>query len=133
MEARIGKAVPFGPAAAVLLFTASAISVAAGVSALAWRYLPYETLERFTPADRFIVWEGVVWLFALVSIFLASAVILEVRGWRIDAALGDLSAEFRRREDDVIRISPAILPWWVLACGIVWMMIGIIGRSVLAP
>lgn len=133
MNTRVGKSLPLGSAGAVLLFVASAAGVAIAISLVAWRFLPYETLERYTPADRFFVWEGVVWLFALVSIFLAAAVILEVQGWRVRAAIRDLAAEFRTGERDGVRVSPAILPWWVLACGLTWLAIGVLARSVLAP
>jgi hypothetical protein len=115
-------------------FVASAALVATGIASLAWRYLPYTRLERFSADERFLLWEGVVWLFALLFTFLGLASILEVLGLRIREGMAEFGRLLRGFELKNLPVTgPAILPWWMLTCGLILMLIGIVTRLLAGP
>ena len=119
-------------AASVVSFFGSALAFGGGLSYLAWSRLPYEELERFTREEEFIVWEGVVWLFALLLTFLGASIILERAGWNLSKAVKDLRRSFGD-EGGVTALRPDVVPWWMLTAGMILMIIGFLARVILAP
>jgi heme/copper-type cytochrome/quinol oxidase subunit 2 len=123
---------PLGPV--LLLFLGSCVLFAGSLAALSWTYLPYDLLERYTPEERFLVWEGVVWLFALLFTFMGVSAILEVAGLRVREAGAELVHRLRSfHGGSVLENGPAIAPWWMLTCGSLLMVIGTAARYWMAP
>jgi hypothetical protein len=58
---------------AVFVCVLTSMAGAVIFSGAAWYLLPYELLERQTPSDRFMLWEGVVWMAGLTLIFFGIA------------------------------------------------------------
>ena len=107
---------------------------AAGTAGLAWLYLPYERLERYTPQEQFLAWEGVVWMLALVLGFLGLASVLQVIGWRLHRGIVELARRLAGADsDDPVVDLAAVLPWWMLAYAIFLMLIGGLARTLIAP
>lgn len=108
-----------------LIFSASSVVVAVGVAAAARTLLPYEAMRRTTPEDRFLAWEGVVWMVGLFLLLMGAAVIVQnvhrIRRWmagRSDS--GDLPQQPR---------AFVLAPWWMLATGLILLAIGIVARA----
>lgn len=132
MDFRLSRVMLPAPILPLILFLSSAAGFAAATSYLAWIGIPYQKLERYTPEQEFLVWEGVVWLIALLLMFFGSSVIFERAGWHV----GDSFRELRRRlmegtESGLLR--PEVVPWWMLAASGVLMVIGSIARATFAP
>ena len=108
----------------------SALLFASLLALLAWELLPYEKLERFTPEQQFLAWEGVVWMVALMFTFLGISIIVENVGWRLTEAWEELRRSLSVRGRDG---RSAVVPWWMLAAGMVLMLIGTVVRLTLAP
>jgi hypothetical protein len=103
-------------------------------AALAWAFLPYERLERFTPEARFLAWEGVVWLFALLLGFLGLTCVLQVVGGRLREGVGELLRHLSGEDtNNPVEVVAAVLPWWMMACGGFLALIGVLARAAIAP
>ena len=107
---------------------------AAGTAALAWLYLPYERLERYTAQEQFLAWEGVVWMLALVLGFLGLACVLQVVGWQLRGGIVELVRRLAGADSDnpVVDVA-AVLPWWMLTYAVFLMLIGGLARTLIAP
>lgn len=107
----------------VLLATGA---LAAVVTAwLVWSWLPYGRLDHFSPEEKFLAWEVIVWLLALSLGFLGLACVLQVAGLR----LRERAAELRRRlrsartpEGRLLAVTTA-LPWWMIGYGVFLVII----------
>ncbi len=132
----LSRGMPAGRVVArpVALFLAICAGSAAATAWLAWAYLPYERLERFSPGERFLAWEGVVWLIALVLGFLGLACVLQVVGWRIGAGIAGLVRRLSSADGEhPLVVVSAVLPWWMMAYAIFLILIGSWARSFIAP
>jgi hypothetical protein len=77
-------------------------------------------------------WEGVVWLIALLLIFLGFSVILERAGWRVGASFRDLCRRLLEGAESAL-LRPEVVPWWMLTAGGMILVIGSIARAIIAP
>jgi hypothetical protein len=91
--------------------------------------LPYEAMDRHTAEERFLAWEGVLWMLGLAMVFLGGA-------W----GLGTLHLWYRRipheleirsYAHDLRPPSPggSLLPWWVLSTGAVLLALALQARA----
>lgn len=99
----------------VALFAGSGALLAALTAQLLWTGLPYVRFARYTPAERFALWEGFVWLIALVAGFLGLAAVLQVVGWNLREGVAELRRRLTRRSSDHALVSAAaVLAWWMI-------------------
>lgn len=118
----------------IALFLGSGVLSAIGTAWLARVFLPYERLERFSPEEQFLAWEGVVWMIALVLGFFGVAAVLQVVGWRLRDGIVELVRHLTMpRSDDPVVVILAVLPWWMINYALCLMLIGGLARSYLAP
>ena len=82
--------------APIALLVGGTALLAAATAWVLWTSLPYEQLERYTAGERFMLWEGVVWLLALVLGFLGLSCVLQVVGWRIHEGVTELMRRLSR-------------------------------------
>lgn len=132
MDLRLPRVMLSAPVLPVALFLSSAAGFAAATSYLAWIGIPYQKLERYTREQEFIVWEGVVWLIALLLIFLGSSIIVERAGWRIGSSFRELRRRLLEGTQSAL-LHPEVLPWWMLTAGGIFMVIGSVARATIAP
>lgn len=113
---------------AVLFFGSSAL-VAFGLAAGLREYLPYEGLRRFTEEERFMAWEGALWMLGLVMVFFGGA-----------GAIGTLHLlrlgfpapeEIRNFARDMRPPKPAFSlgPYWMISTGALLLAIAIVARA----
>ena len=134
MEISLGMPAGRSIARPVALFLGICASTAIAAAWLAWMYLPYERLERFSPEERFLAWEGVVWLMALVLGLLGVSCVLQVMGWRLRKGMGELVRHLAApRSDNPVVVVSAVLPWWMIAHGGFLILIATLARSFIAP
>jgi hypothetical protein len=57
----------------LLVFGTVGTLAAVTIAYLAWHNLPYEAMGRYTPEERFLFWEGSMWLLALAFAFFGLA------------------------------------------------------------
>lgn len=97
------------------LFLGSSAVLAALTAQLLWSSLPYVRFAGYTPADRFALWEGFVWLIALVVGFLGLAAVLQVVGWNLGAGVAELQRRLTRPGSDPLLVTAAaVLAWWMI-------------------
>ncbi|WP_420130408.1 hypothetical protein [Longimicrobium sp.] len=106
-------------------------SIAAALAFGAWHLLPYEALEAQTPAQRYGLWEGVMWglglagtLFGLAALFNAT----DLYGANTVEHVHQLAQDARRGRT-LYSDLPAV-PWLLLACGVALLLIAMLTRSV---
>jgi hypothetical protein len=116
-------------AGAVLLFlgggAVAALALAAGLRA----YLPYDAFARGTPGERFLFWEGVVWMIGLLLVLFGAAGAmgtLHLIRWRLPSE-DEFLAQIRRPDQR----APSLLPWWALTMGIALILIAVRARALL--
>lgn len=113
----------------VLAFFVSSAAAALAVCTGLRELLPYEALDRHTAGERFVAWEGFVWMLGLAMVFLGGA-------W----ALGTLHLWYRRIPHELeirsyardLRPPPlrgSLVPWWVLSTGAVLLALAIHARA----
>jgi hypothetical protein len=116
------------------LFLGVCASSATGAAGLAWMYLPYEQLERFSPQERFLAWEGVVWLLALGLGLLGISCVLQVVGYRVQDGFAELARHLTAPESDSpLVVVSAVLPWGMITCGLFLVLIAVMARSLVGP
>jgi hypothetical protein len=132
----ISRELPAGRSIArplALFFGTCALS-AIGTAWLAWTYLPYERLRRFSPEEQFLAWEGVVWMLALVAGLLGIACVLQVVGWRLRKGVGELVRHLTIPDSDYpLVVVSALLPWGMILYGLFLVLIAGLARSIVAP
>ena len=116
----------------VLLFLGSSALAAFALFAGLRELLPYESFEKRTAEERFLFWEGVLWMLGLAMVFLGGA-----------GAFGTLHLvpltfpsylEIRSYERD-LRPRPyrfTLAPWWVLSTGAVLLILVLTSRGSLS-
>lgn len=120
--------------ASAALFAGSSALLAALTAGLLWTSLPYLRFERYTPAERFALWEGFVWLIALVLGFLGLAAVLQVVGFDLRGGVAELRRRLSRRTADHPLVSAAVvLAWWMIAYGLCLIVVATAARSIVAP
>jgi hypothetical protein len=113
----------------VLLFLGTGALAAFGVSIGLRAFLPYESLGRSTAEERFLLWEGVMWMLGLAMVFFGGA-----------GAFGTLHLiPLWRPSFDEIRsfahdLAPkpyrgSLAPWWVLVTGAVLLVLAVHARA----
>ncbi len=118
----------------VALFLGFCAASAMATAALAWAFLPYEAMGRFSPEVRFLAWEGVVWLIAMVLGFLGITCVLQVAGGRLRQGIAELVRHLvAPRSDNPIVVVAALLPWGMIAYGLFLALIGVLARATVAP
>jgi hypothetical protein len=55
------------------LLSVLGLCVATALGAAAWHLLPYDALGRETSADRFLLWEAVMWVGGLALLFFGAS------------------------------------------------------------
>jgi hypothetical protein len=132
----ISRELPAGRSIArplALFFGTCALS-AIGTTWLAWTYLPYDRLRRFSPQEQFLAWEGVVWLLALVAGLLGISCVLQVVGWRLRKGVGELVRHLAVPDSDYpLVVVSAVLPWGMVLYGLFLVLIAGLARSYMAP
>ncbi|HEY0020988.1 MAG TPA: hypothetical protein VGC13_32100 [Longimicrobium sp.] len=113
-----------------IIVTAGVIAGAIGIGA--WYLLPYEAWKAETFAERFALWEGILWalgatgtLFGIAALFNATdlyspRLLEQVQQQAADALRG------RTLYSDL----PTV-PWVLLGCGLALIVAAVVGRSVL--
>jgi len=115
--------------AGLLLVGTSALA-ALMTSALAWTSLPYEQLERFTASERFLLWEGVIWMLALALGMLGVSMVLQVVGWRVHDGLFELKRRLSEPfADNPIVVTSAVAPWWMIAYSLFLITVATAARA----
>lgn len=117
----------------LVVFVASAAGFAFALAYLCWLYLPYEALERRTLTDQFFVWEGITWLVGLILILLGVSNILDTVGWKVGDALRAAWRPLSRRPGTSRRIDVAIVPFWMITTGGIFLLIGVLARAYFFP
>jgi hypothetical protein len=115
---------------AVMLILVSGM-IAGTVALGAWHLLPYEVWKAASFAQRFAIWEGLMWalgsagtLFGVAALFNAT----DLSGPRpLEQVLQQ--AGDARRGRTLYSDLPA-LPWLLLACGLALLLIAVSTRSV---
>lgn len=113
----------------VLLFFVSSVLVAAALAYGFQEFFPYEFVRRTSPEQRFLVWEGLLWMSGLVLILFG-----------FGAALGSLHLLNQRmpgldeihsfaRSIHERRFQFSLLPWWMLCTGAILLSLAIHARA----
>lgn len=111
----------------VMLFGATAgAALASGL----WYLLPYESLAAVTSAQRFALWEGVMWGLGLAGTLFGVAALLNATDLYSSRPLAQVQqqAHDARRGRTLYSDLPA-LPWMLLSCGAVLLLIAVLVRS----
>ena len=114
---------------ALLLMVIGAIAAAAlGVGA--WHLLPYEALEARTFADRFAIWEGVMWGLGAAGTLFGMAALLNATDLSAPRPLEQVQQQAvdARRGRTLYSDLPA-LPWMLLSCGAALIVAAVLVRS----
>ncbi|HEX5872308.1 MAG TPA: hypothetical protein VFY65_17890 [Longimicrobium sp.] len=113
----------------VVLFGAS---VAGALASGLWYLLPYESLHAGTAAQRFALWEGVMWGLGLAGTLFGIAALLNATDlWSLrPLEQVQQQAHDAHRGRTLYSDLPAI-PWLLLACGVGILLIAALGRSTL--
>lgn len=118
---------------------AVAIAVAGALALVAWHFLPYETLERQTPEERFALWESVMWMSGLALGFFGLAALFG----STDLYASSGSPYLNRSADHIrIRVQEGIrgrmlfsdlpaVPWFMMQTGGVVLLVAIAARAFL--
>lgn len=99
---------------------------------LAWSYLPYERLDSFSPEERFLAWESVVWLLALALGLLGLACVLQVVGLRVREGVKKLERQTADSESRLFSVT-TVLPWWMIGYAAFLVIIASGARALVAP
>jgi hypothetical protein len=105
-------------------------SIAAAVALGAWHLLPYEALAAQTPAQRYGLWEGVMWGLGLAGTLFGMAALLnatDLSGANTVEHVHQLAQDARRGRT-LYSDLPA-LPWMLLSCGAALLLIAVLVRS----
>jgi hypothetical protein len=115
------------------LLLLSSAGVAASVAFALWAWLPYASLERTTPEERFFLWEGITWLFGLLLIFFGSAAALgtlHLINTRVPGMAEVYShSETRLRSREQFSLTGV----WMVSTGLVLLAIATWARASLLP
>jgi hypothetical protein len=112
-----------------LLFFGSSVLVACGLAAGLRELLPYDSLRRFTAEERFMAWEGVLWMAGLAMVLLGGAGVLgtlHLLRMRIPGP-----GEVRDFARDLLP-SPhrfSLAPWWMVSTGAVLIFLALHARA----
>jgi hypothetical protein len=114
----------------VIRFVGGAAGLAIVTGWVLWIALPYEQLRRYTPDVRFLLWEGVAWLLALVLGFLGLSCVLQVVGSRIGTGVKRQLG--RPGADTPLETAAALLPWAMIAYSLFLILAATFARSFFA-
>ena len=118
----------------IALFFASCAASAMGTAWLAWTILPYEQLRRFSPEERFLAWEGVVWLLALSAGLLGLSCVLQVVGWRLGRGIAEMVRHLAAADSgNRLGVVSAVLPWWMMTYALFLILVAGWARSSFLP
>lgn len=97
-----------------------------------WYLLPYDSLAAATSAQRFALWEGVMWGLGLAGTLFGVAALLNAT----DLSSSRPLAQVRQQAADVRRgrtlyAGLPALPWMLLSCGAVLLLFAVLVRSAL--
>ncbi|HEX6372339.1 MAG TPA: hypothetical protein VF006_25695 [Longimicrobium sp.] len=113
----------------VILFGAS---IGGALASGLWHLLPYESLDAETAAQRFALWEGVMWGLGLAGTLFGVAALLNATDLYSDRTLRHVKqqAHDARRGRTLYSDLPAV-PWLLLSCGAAVLLIAVLVRSTL--
>lgn len=112
------------------------IAVAGALASASWQFLPYEALHREDPAERFLLWEAMMWMAGLAAAGFGAA------AWFGSTDLYGVGGDpYTTRAADHIRIQvqdgvrgrmlftdlPAV-PWMMMGTGLALILIAVIVR-----
>lgn len=105
-------------------------SIAGGLALGAWHLLPYESLDAVTFAQRFALWEGVMWGLGLAGTLFGVAALFNATDLSSPRPLEQVShqAGDARRGRTLYSDLPAF-PWMLLVCGAALLLSAVLGRS----
>lgn len=105
-------------------------SVAGALASGLWYLLPYESLAAETWAQRFTLWEGVMWGLGLAGTLFGVAALLNATDLYSDRLLVQVKQQVHdaRRGRTLYSDLPA-LPWMLLSCGAALLLIAVLVRS----
>ncbi len=105
-------------------------SVAGALASGLWYLLPYESLAAATSAQRFALWEGVMWGLGLAGTLFGVAALLNATDLYSSRPLAQVQqqADDARRGRTLYSDLPA-LPWLLLSCGAALLLIVVLVRS----
>ena len=115
--------------AAQVLFAGAAVGAVVGLGA--WHLLPYEALQAHTAAQRYGLWEGVMWALGLAGTLFGLAALLnatDLSGANTVEHVHQLAQDARRGRT-LYSDLPA-LPWLLLACGLALIAVALAGRAI---
>jgi hypothetical protein len=106
-------------------------SIAGAVAFGAWHLLPYEAWKAATFAQRFAVWEGLMWALGIAGTLFGVAALLNATDLYSRRPLEQVlqQASDARRGRTLYSDLPA-LPWLLLGCGLALLLIAALARSV---
>ncbi|MBW3571791.1 MAG: hypothetical protein KY467_11855 [Gemmatimonadetes bacterium] len=105
-------------------------AVAAAVGLGAWHLLPYEALEARTFADRFAVWEGVMWGLGAAGTLFGAAALLNATDLSSPRPLEQVQQQaVDARRGRTLYSDLPTLPWILLSCGAALMLAAVLVRS----
>lgn len=111
----------------VVLFGAS---VAGALATGLWYLLPYEGLAAATSAQRFALWEGVMWGLGLAGTLFGVAALLNATDLYSRRPLEQVQqqAHDARHGRTLYSDLPGV-PWMLLSCGAALLLIAVLARS----
>jgi hypothetical protein len=122
------------------VFSLAGLVVAGLVAYAAWHHLPYETLDRHEPDERFFFWEGVMWMLALAFTFFGLAALGNAtdlysrQGSAQELYVTRSDAHARRTMMEGIRgrtlfADVPYVPWAMLSLGLALALLAAIARA----
>lgn len=114
---------------AVLVMACGGV-LAAGIAFSAWRLLPYAALEAETFAERFFVWEGMMWGFGIAGTLFGIASLIDATDLYSPRPLEQVQQQMAdaHRGRTLYSGLPAA-PWVLLACGAALILAAVVVRS----
>jgi hypothetical protein len=130
------RAMPSAPSRSrpVALLLGSCALAAVGTAWAVWSLFPYERLALFSAEQRFLAWEGIIWLIALALGLLGLASVFQVVGHHLREGSEELGRRLRASPSEGQLLAAAdVLPWWMLGYGLFLVVIATAARLLAAP
>jgi hypothetical protein len=111
-----------------IIVTAGVIAGAIGIGA--WYLLPYEAWKAETFAERFALWEGVLWALGATGTLFGVAALFNAT----DLYSPRLLEQVQQQAADALRgrtlySDLPTIPWVLLVCGLALIVAAVVGRS----